>query len=571
MESYDFVIVGGGHNGLSTAAYLAKSGYSVAVCEARLEIGGCMDFAEVMPGCVIQPHAAVSYAGAAPGWDHLELWRYGLRMVPYKGPFMVVTSDDRAVLGIHPQDPAITRRALEVMKTWSEKDAVLWETLASTLFPQLKDILRSIFWVPPWPTDLEYKPEDLPWFQQLNASMPGMFGREWLELSLAEILEELMECGPMKAFMLMEAYYEGVAPHWRGQAIPSWGTILLLSYSSGMVVGGMHTYAHAIARCAMHHGARILSNSPAEEIIVRNNRAVGVRLADNAQYKEKLLMANKAVISAVDVQQTFLRLIGSDHIDKSFKQRIAALDLRSGAIDYSHYIATDYPRLKGEAGKLQASFDTRPAAYLYPMDNTDAYWKYIQDVEGRRISGKFGPWAMGAGYVDMGQDPRMCMCPEGWSMCSGFQTNLPPPEYHAGGPDALSFEKKTGYNNMMREVVHQMAPNMKDAIVYFNSNTPLESEFRNAGLGGASWCGPSATTDQWWSNRPLPELSRYRAPIEGLYLGHQSQYPGGLCIMAVAYNLMHILIDDGLVDPKSWWYSSPWHVKDGDTEIPRIK
>jgi len=205
------------------------------------------------------------------------------------------------------------------------------------------------------------------------------------------------------------------------------------------------------------------------------------------------------------------------------------------------------------------------------MDNTDAYWKYIQDVEGRRISGKFGPWAMGAGYVDMGQDPRMCMCPEGWSMCSGFQTNLPPPEYHAGGPDALSFEKKTGYNNMMREVVHQMAPNMKDAIVYFNSNTPLESEFRNAGLGGASWCGPSATTDQWWSNRPLPELSRYRAPIEGLYLGHQSQYPGGLCIMAVAYNLMHILIDDGLVDPKSWWYSSPWHVKDGDTEIPRIK
>ncbi|MFA4836395.1 MAG: NAD(P)/FAD-dependent oxidoreductase [Dehalococcoidia bacterium] len=570
MESYDFVIVGGGHNGLSTAAYLAKSGYSVAVCEARLEIGGCMDFSEVRAGCVIQPHALVSYANASPGMEHLDLWKYGLRFAPYKGPFMLVNSDDKAIIGIDAQNPAMNRRALEIMKKWSPNDVGFWEAMLNILFPNLKEVLRSIYWTPPWPLDLEYKPEDLPWYQELNKIMPNMFGREWLEYSLLEIIDELLENDNMKGFMLMQTYYQGVTPHWRGQAIPSLGSNLLFQYSGGMFVGGMHMYAHAIARSAMAHGARILSNSPAEEIIVRNNRAVGVRLADNAQYKEKLLMANKAVISAVDTQQTFLRLLRPDHLDRSFLQRVADIDMRSGAIDYTHCISKDYPRLKGEAGKLMASFDTQPAAYLYPMDGTQPYWDYIRDVEGLRITGKFGPMKASAGYINMASSDSTVV-PKGYTILGGFQTNLPPPEYHAGGPDAVSFEKKVEYNNMIKEMLCQMAPNMRDNIVYFNSNTPLESEFRNAGLAGASWCGPAATKDQWWSNRPLPELSRYRAPIEGLYLGHQSQYPGGLCLMAVAYNLMHILIDDGLVEPKSWWYPSPWHVKDGDTKIPRMK
>lgn len=569
MEKYDFVIVGGGHNGLSTAAYLAKSGYTVAVAEARVEAGGCMDFSEVRAGCIIQPHALISYANASPGMDHLDLWRFGLRFAPVKGPFMLVNSEDRPVLGLHPQDPAMTRRAFEVLKTWSVKDAQIWEKFAYDLIPHMKDILRSIYWVPPWPQDLEYEPEDLPWYQVLKKAMPQLFSPDWLELSLVELMDELMECGPMKASMMFQVYYQGVAPHWRKLAIPAFGTYLLMNYSDGMFVGGMHMYAHAIIRCAMHHGAKILTNSPVEEIIVKDNKAVGIRLSDSAQYKEKLIMANKAVISSVDTQQTFLRLVGSDHIDKSLKQRVADLDMRSGSCVYTHIIAKDYPRCKGEAGKLMAEFDLPPAAYIYPMDDTKGYMDYIREVEGFRNSGKFGPKMAGGGYANVtALDPTIA--PKGYTVLGGFQTNVPPPEYHCDGPDAISFEKKEEFNNMIKEMVCQMAPNMRDEIVYFNSNTPLEDEFRNAGLGGGAWCGPAETADQWWNNRPLPELSRYRAPIENLYLAHQSQYPGGLCLMAVAYNLMHILIDDGVVEPKSWWYPSPWHVKDGDKKIPRI-
>jgi hypothetical protein len=79
---------------------------------------------------------------------------------------------------------------------------------------------------------------------------------------------------------------------------------------------------------------------------------------------------------------------------------------------------------------------------------------------------------------------------------------------------------------------------------------------------GGSWYGTRCDRDEWWNERPLPELSRYRVPdIDGLYLAHQSAaHPGGLCLMAVGYNLMHILIEDGVVEPGDWWYASPWYV-----------
>ena len=82
-ETFDIVVVGGGHNGSTIAAYLAKSGLSVAVCEARPECGGGQENTEPRPGFRIDPHATYLYGGAAPGFDQLELWKYGMRMVYY--------------------------------------------------------------------------------------------------------------------------------------------------------------------------------------------------------------------------------------------------------------------------------------------------------------------------------------------------------------------------------------------------------------------------------------------------------------------------------------------------------
>jgi phytoene dehydrogenase-like protein len=111
-----------------------------------------------------------------------------------------------------------------------------------------------------------------------------------------------------------------------------------------------------------------------------------------------------------------------------------------------------------------------------------------------------------------------------------------------------------------------------DNIVHHWSVAPYEMTLRNRSLIGGTWCGRRHCEDQLWTNSPIPELARYRTPIDGLYLCHQtSGHPGGLCLMAIPYNLMHILIEDGIAEPGDWWYPSPWYIpeKGKISAVPR--
>ena len=130
-----------------------------------------------------------------------------------------------------------------------------------------------------------------------------------------------------------------------------------------------------------------------------------------------------------------------------------------------------------------------------------------------------------------------------------------------GGPEAIDKEKAK-WDAYMLKALDKVIDTSN--VVQMWSNSPWESEHRNVGLIGGGWYATRHCRDQFGENRPsdlLPELSRYRTPIDGLYLCHQSAcHPGGLALMAVPYNLMHILIEDGLVEPGDWWYPSPWYI-----------
>jgi phytoene dehydrogenase-like protein len=101
-----------------------------------------------------------------------------------------------------------------------------------------------------------------------------------------------------------------------------------------------------------------------------------------------------------------------------------------------------------------------------------------------------------------------------------------------------------------------------DNIVAKFAMSPLDSSIRNMGFVGGNWEGIRVCDDQWYDRRPLPECGRYRTPIDKLYLGSQTSYPGGLALMAVPYNLMHLLIEDLNLKPGNWWYPSPYYVSD---------
>jgi phytoene dehydrogenase-like protein len=139
---------------------------------------------------------------------------------------------------------------------------------------------------------------------------------------------------------------------------------------------------------------------------------------------------------------------------------------------------------------------------------------------------------------------------------------MPPPEYHVDGPEAVN-KAKDEIVDILLETIRSVAPNMTEKnIVAKFVNTPYDSAFRNLGFVGGNWYGISQSEDQWYSARPMEELSRYRTPIHKLYLCNHTSYPGGLGLMAVPYNLMHILIEDLDLKPGGWWYPSPHYISE---------
>ena len=155
-ESFDVVIIGGGPNGMTTAAYLAKCGLSVCVLEERTESGGACETVEPLPGVRIYPHAMLMYASAAPGFEQLELHKYGFRM----------EWDP-----VHTLEGGSDLACTDGWRPISETDKMGWAKLAGMLGqpPFTKELMRAAFYCPPHPADMEVTDEELADYDSLGA------------------------------------------------------------------------------------------------------------------------------------------------------------------------------------------------------------------------------------------------------------------------------------------------------------------------------------------------------------------------------------------------------------------
>jgi len=552
-ERYDVVIVGGGHNGTTTAAYLAKSGLSVCVLEERPECGGAQENADPMAGVHISPHAVALYGGAAPGWEQLELWKYGARMdwaaqklsgegFAGGGGLYILTSDGVALV--------------------SQKDLEGWLKLSGLAGGFLKELLRATFWTPPHPSYVEANADTVPFMQVYKEHLPEVWTPELLEWTQFDLMDEYMETEPWKVFQAYIAWMSGAAGHFEGQAIPAFESVVAcVLYTTGAVpMGCIHGYYHALFRCAVAHGAVFRTCCPVDEIIIRNGRAIGVRLRDNATWGNKVIWANKAVISGTEIKQTFNKLIGPKCIDPALMRRVNDLSIKGGTLYASAFLTRKPLRYRKQFEKATDS------GVCYPMDSRELYYEHVLDCNGRQgnptMSPKRYPWLWaGADRIFTKEFHPQTTRPD-TVLQSSLVCYVPPPEYHVDGPDAINKEKAK-MDEYMRESFASVVEGLEEPnLIRQWGLTPWEQEFRNTGMIGGNWYGIRQCRDQWWNERPLPELARYRVPgIDGLYLVHQSAaHPGGLCLMACGYNLMHMLIEDGIAEPGDWWYPSPWYI-----------
>ena len=555
-ERYDVVIIGAGHNGTTTAAYLAKCGLSVCVLEERPECGGAQETCEPIAGVRIQPHAIANYGGSAPGWEQLELWRYGFRM-DWDPNVPVPMEFDRRLFTHDGMSPI------------TEKDKMGWAKITGLLNdpPFYKDLMRATFWCPPHPQGVELNEHTIPYMQVYKQHLPEVWSRELMEMTMFDLMDEHCDTEPFKVNMAWTALVSGAHGHMEGVAIPalcSVATVFPPAVAKPVAArGNMHGYYHALFRCAVAHGAVFRACCPVEEIIIENGRAAGVRLRDDATWGAKKIWANKAVISAAHIKPTFLKMIGPRHLDSGFTQRIKDLSLKGGSLYMTHFLTREELRYRPKYQRQPA--EKYPfLGPFFPSDSREIYFENVRNVLGHQANLTLLPdkamWGMVSSNL---YDPTNPQCTrDGYVINGPLWMMVPTPEYQVEGIDAMDREKAK-WNEYMRQALACVAENAEEPnLVRIFGETPWEQELRNTGMMGGSWYGIRCDRDEWWNERPLPELARYRVPgIDGLYLAHQSAaHPGGLCLMAVGYNLMHILIEDGVAEPGKWWYPSPWYV-----------
>ncbi|MEW5734004.1 MAG: NAD(P)/FAD-dependent oxidoreductase [Thermodesulfobacteriota bacterium] len=551
VPSYDVVVVGGGPNGMGIAAYLAKCGLSVCVCEDRLELGGGVENAEPLPGFRIDPHATYFYGAAGPAVEQLELHKFGFRMHYYQDLMGAVSSDGQAV-SLSMVEPERSARYLE---RYSKRDADTWRLYSQLPRAQMVHLLRSIYWTPPPPVGMRINREDLPWVKILREYLP-LFDLSWLDLSLFELMDLLVENETLKVGMGMASWYNGPHPDWAGTGIFGLTCNLLNGISTGSPAGGMHTLAHALARCCMRHGVRFLTNCRVEEIIVEDGCAKGVRLADDAPVKCRTIRADRAVISGVHVKETFQKLVPARDLPLDFRQRIADLCLKGSSLFTLALITTENPRWSGDAAEFYA--ETYPTCIFTPCDSREILRSQTREVDSLHTH-PTRPESMLVPICqhDMADPTR---CPRGYHVLSPIYLQVPPPEDHVDGPEAVNHAREEIVASILA-TIRKASPNLTDdKIVARFVNTPYDSSLRNMGFVGGGWYGIRQSEDEWHHRRPLPELARYRTPVDGLYLCNHTSYPGGLALFAVPYNLMHILIEDLKLAPGPWWYPSPDYI-----------
>ena len=327
--------------------------------------------------------------------------------------------------------------------------------------------------------------------------------------------------------------------------------------------GGLHGYFHAILRAAVHKGATLRTSCPVDEILDRGRpgggrapaRDGGHRAAEDdsrQQGRDRRLSTSTRRSS---------KMVGPKHLDPGRD---------SEAEGHQHQ----------EPDALREHLPDEGAAALQREDsrtgNPARSWSApTGSRHGRRLSratrassttrtsptstaSKGQPTVLaGARNVvpDSVPGPRSHRLPG--SPSAGVRHDVPSrwpsrrPTYHVEGEDAPGQATRTRWTASCASPSAQVFDGLDDDnVLHHWSASGRDVEFRNTGLIGGTWCGSRHCEDQLWTNRPIPELARYRSPIEGLYHAHQtSGHPGGLCLMAIPYNLMHILIEDGIAEP----------------------
>jgi phytoene dehydrogenase-like protein len=513
---YDAVIIGGGHNGLIAAAYLARAGRRVVVLERRHVLGGAAVTEEIVPGFRFSVASYVVSLLRPEIIRELRLPEFGLDILPLDGTFtpLPTGAGPRTGGGDYLWRVNDHGRTVRELRRWSLRDAEAYEEYGQLMVEMARFIKPILGIVPGDPTDLDPRPM-LP-----LAALARSFGRlsrrqqavfvQLMTMSAADFLDQWFETDPLKATMAAS----GIIGTYQGIRSPGTAYVLLHHYMGeidgafrawGIPKGGTGGVSLAIARSAAALGAEIRTEAPVARIRTTDGRATGVVLDDGEEIDAA------TVLSSVDARLTFLDLLEPGTLDPAFEDDVRRFKFRgsSGKVNLAVDGLPDFRCLPGEGEHLRGAISFSPS---------------MDDMERAYDDAKYGHWSRRP-YIDMIiptlVDPAMA--PPGKHVISCFVQYAP---YKLDPALGTWDDQRDAFGDAVIDRIAEFAPNIRDIIVGRQVLTPLDIE-RTIGLSEGNIFQGELSLEQLFFNRPVPGYARFRTPIDGLWLSGSSTHPGG--------------------------------------------
>jgi phytoene dehydrogenase-like protein len=504
--NYDVIVIGGGHNGLVSAAYLARAGRRVLVLERRHVLGGAAVTEEIFPGF---KYSVCSYVVSLLRPEiirELDLPKHGLEILPLDGTFTPMPSGDYLW---RVNDHAKTRREIA---RHSKVDAEAYEEYGKAMVEMGRFVKPILNMTPPDPTSLDPRGlMDLLFlgrrFQSLSAQ--DKYNQvQLMTMSAVDFLDQWFETDVLKATMSAS----GIIGTFLGVRSPGTAYVLLHHYmgeidgafrSWGLSRGGTGAISNAIAGAAREAGVEIRTQTAVAKILVKEGTAAGVVL-ENGDY----FTAN-VVCSSLDPNQTFMKMVGQEHLSAEFTEDVKRYKYRgsSGKVNMSLDALPDFKARPGPGPHLRGAMSISPS---------------IDYMERAYDDAKYGRFSRRP-YIDIVipslTDPSVA--PPGKHVMSCFVQYAP---YHL--KESTWDDQRETFGDTVVNTLAEYAPNIKDIILHRQVVTPLDLE-REWGLTEGNIFQGELTLEQLFFLRPAAGWAQYKTPIRNLYMCGSATHPGG--------------------------------------------
>jgi phytoene dehydrogenase-like protein len=525
QPTFDAIVVGGGHNGLAAAAYLARGGLRVCVLERRDILGGACVTEEVWPGHRVSRASYVVSLLHPKVVADLELKRFGYEVHPLDPAYSTLPPDGPPLFFFNDEGATV-----ESIRPHSVNDAEAYPRFQAML-EKMGDFLRPMLLRPP-PAIGSRHPGDLLSLLREAGRAAGLSKRDIhdfyrvMTMSVGDLLDDWFECDAFKGAMAST----GVVGVWAGPRTP--GTAYNLLHHElgeidgvpglwGHVKGGMGAISMAIARSAEAAGAVIRTGSPVRSIDVSGGSVTGVTLESGEQLHAPVVM------SGAHPKTTVLDMVGAQHFPDDVAEDMRRYKTRGGSVKVN-WVLSEPPRYEGVSSDDQERLVRSGVAFCPSIDYLERAWQ-----DACRGVPSESPYL----EVEVPSTIDSTLTDDDTTIVTMFT------QYGPWEQSAWDDAKRDAYADRCLEILASRAPNVRDAVVHREVLAPPDLE-RIFGLVGGSIFQGEQGLDQMAFMRPTPALAQYATPVDGLYLCGAGTHPGGGVMALGGHNAAQRVLHD---------------------------